>query len=208
MTYANTVNDAYNQIPFGEFLRQCLERAYDCQRFKRYARDVMASKSNRIEAANEVIWQAASKMASQGAMAGIPFVNWATWGAGAADIASLMYHIVEMCGVLAEIYGHDTCDESVKLLVLAGASGDDALTGKVMSVVALGNPKTTLLPLVKTLLVPILKALGVKVGVRGGIKTAELIPVMGGVFGGSANFLIVDRTGHAFLDRLIQNENV
>jgi hypothetical protein len=153
--------------------------AYDSARFKRYACDVKAAKGWKEDAANQVIYQAATKMTVQGVSQtidkcgtsvpsenvvgesslkkwgqpstedivgccgslkqGCPHFLWAlqgyrgsskkgcphlsrfsprgglgifgglaALGAGGCDITSLMYHIVEMCGVLAEIYGLDT----------------------------------------------------------------------------------------------------
>ncbi|WP_072022133.1 hypothetical protein [[Scytonema hofmanni] UTEX B 1581] len=119
----------------------------------------------------------------------------------------MMYHIVEMCGVLAEIYGLDTSDDTVKAFVLAGASGDSDLTDRAFKLAELGMMnaaarEAALKPLIKTLLVPILKALGIKVGVRGGIKFAELIPVAGAIVGGGTNCYMVNSTGHKFLDKL------
>ncbi|WP_026736749.1 hypothetical protein [Fischerella sp. PCC 9605] len=59
-------------------------------------------------------------------------------------------------------------------------------------------------PLVKTLLVPILKAIGVKVGVRGGIKLAELIPIAGAIVGGGTNCWVVNDVGHKLLKKVKQ----
>jgi EcsC protein family len=208
MSFSDPFNEALSEVGDGGFISEVLGTAYDSARFKRYHSDVMSDKGwNKEKAANEVIYQAATKMTVQGGALGI-FGGLTALGAGATDITSLMYHTVEMCGVLAEIYGLDTSDERVKTFVLAGVSGDSVLTDKAFKLVELGMNTTgrdlALKPLVKTLLVPILKALGVKVGVRGGIKFAELIPVAGAVVGGGANCWMVNSTGHQFLNKLKQ----
>lgn len=207
MSYSSDAfNEAFAEFGDGGFLANILGSAYDSGRFKQYAYDVMnAKKSEKENAANEVIWQAASKMTVQGGGLGI-FGGLTALGASATDITSLMYHTVEMCGVLTEIYGFDTSDERVKAFVLAGASGNSELTDKAFKLTELGMNtgarEAALKPLVKTLLVPILKALGIKVSVRGGIKLAELVPVAGAVVGGGTNCWMVNNTGHKFLNKL------
>jgi len=184
MSHSNVFNEALSEVGDGGFISEVLGTSYDSARFKQYWRDVMSDKGySKEKAANEVIYQAATKMTVQGGALGV-FGGFGALAAGGTDIISLMYHTVEMCGVLAEIYGLDTSDDRVKAFVLAGVSGDSILTDKAFKLVEIGSRDLTLKPLVKSLLVPILKALGVKVGVRGGIKFAELIPVAGAVIGG------------------------
>ena len=84
-----------------------------------------------------MIYQAATIRTVQGGGLGI-FGGLAGLGAGGCDITSLMYHIVEMCGVLAESYGLDTSDDTVKAFVLAGASGDSDLTDRAFKLAELG----------------------------------------------------------------------
>ena len=210
MSYSNAFNEALSEVGDGGFISGILSTAYNSARFKRYCNDVMSDQCcNKEKAANEVIFQAATKMTVQGGGLGI-FGGLGALAAAGTDITSLMYHTVEMCGVLAEIYGLDTSDDRVKTFVLAGVSGDSSLTNKASMLVAMGMEMSVaaregvLKPVVKTLIVPILKALGVKVGVRGGIKFAELIPVAGAVVGGGANFWMINNTGHKFLDKLKQ----
>lgn len=82
------------------------------------------------------MWQAASKMTVQGGGLGI-FGGFAALATGTTDIASLMYHTVEMCVVLAEIYGFDTSDDKVKIFVLAGVAGESELTDEALKVIKL-----------------------------------------------------------------------
>ena len=200
-------DDALAEVGDGGFLAKVLEIAYyDSTRFKEYARDIQAAKGwNKEDAAHEVIWQAASKMTMQGGIAGLPG-GLAGLGAGTADVTSLTYHITEMCGVLAEIYGLDTSDDRVKAFVLAGVSGESNLIEKAFKIVEeIGSGvarEVALKPLVKTLLVPILRALGLRIGVTGGIKIAELIPFVGAVIGAGTNGWMVNDTGHNFLTKL------
>ena len=207
MTHSsNAWDDALSEVGDGGFIANILGTAYDSARFKQYTNIAMTEKNgNREEAANAVIWEVSAKMTAQGGGLGI-FGGLGAVAAGAADITSLMYHVVEMCGVLAEIYGFETTDDRVKAFVLAGASGDSDLTDRAVKLLDIGINATgrdlALKPLVKTLLVPILKALGVKVGVRGGIKLAELIPVAGAIVGGGANCWMVNDTGHKFLKKV------
>ncbi|KOP24215.1 hypothetical protein AMR41_22895 [Hapalosiphon sp. MRB220] len=209
MTHSsNAWDDALSEVGDGGFIAGILGTAYDSTRFKKYRQDLMSDKGwDKEKAANEMIFQAATKMTAQGGGLGI-FGGLGAVAAGAADITSLMYHVVEMCGVLAEIYGFDTSDDRVKAFVLAGASGDADLTDRAFKLLDIGINATArdlaLKPFVKTLLVPILKALGVKVGVRGGIKLAELIPVAGAMVGGGANCWMVNDTGHKFLKKVKQ----
>jgi hypothetical protein len=203
MSYSSDAfNEAFSEIGDGGFLDNILGIAYDSARFKRYARDVMTAKRSKKDAANEVIWQAASKMTAQGGGLGI-FGGLAALGAGATDIVSLMYHIIEMCGVLTEIYGLDTSDDRVRAFVLAGASGNSYLIDRAFELaIGITAGEVVLKSLVKTLLVPILKELGVKVSVRGGIKLAELIPVAGAIVGGGTNCYMVNSFGHTFLSKM------
>lgn len=207
MTYSsNAWDDALHEVGDGGFIAGILSTAYNSARFKQYCNIAMTEKhGNRGDAADAVIWEVAAKMTAQGGGLGI-FGGIGALAAGATDITSLMYHVVEMCGVLAEIYGFDTADDRVKAFVLAGASGNTDLTEKAFKLLDIGmnaaGRDLALKPLVQTLLVPILKALGVKVGVRGGIKLAELIPVAGAVVGGGANCWVVNDTGHKFLTKV------
>jgi len=207
MTYSsNAWDDALSEVGNGGFIASILSTAYDSSRFKQYCNIAMTEKhGNKGDAADAVIWEVAAKMTAQGGGLGI-FGGIVALAVGATDITSLMYHIVEMCGVLAEIYGFDTTDDRVKAFVLAGASGDSDLTDRAFKLLDIGMNASgrdlALKPLVKTLLVPILKALGVKVGVRGGIKLAELIPVAGAIVGGGANCWVVNDTGHKFLTKV------
>ncbi len=203
-------DDALTEVGDSDFLAKVLEIAcYDSNRFKQYANNVKISKSatkwNREDAAHEVIWQASSKMTMQGSIAGLPG-GLAGLGASAADLSSLIYHMTEMCGVLAEIYGLDTSDDRVKNFVLAGVSGESNLMEKTFKIIEeIGSGvarEVALKPLVKTLLVPILRALGIKVGVTGGIKMAELIPVAGAIVGAGTNCWMVNETGYNFLKKL------
>jgi len=209
MTYSsNAWDDALSEVGDSGFIASILSTAYDSARFKRYCNIAMTEKhGNRGEAADAVIWEVAAKMTAQGGGLGI-FGGIGALAAGAADITSLMYHVVEMCGVLAEIYGFDTSDDRVKAFVLAGASGDANLMDKTFTLLDIGMNNAArdlaLKPFVKTLLVPILKALGVKVGVRGGIKLAELIPVAGAIVGGGSNCWMVNDIGHKFLKKVKQ----
>lgn len=211
MNYSSDAfNEAFSYVSDG-FLFKILGAAYDPKRFKQYAYVVIKAKEWRQEeAANEVIWQTASKMAAQGGGLGI-FGGFAALIGGTTDITSLIYHTVEMCGVIAEIYGFDTSDDTVKALVLAGASGESEFTGKALELIKLGMKtgarEAALKALVKTLLVPVLKALGVKVSCRGGIKLAELIPVAGAIVGGGTNCWMINSTGHEFLNNLKSNAN-
>lgn len=201
-------NQSFAEIGDGGFLAKILGTAYDSSRFKNYARDIKREKGWNEDAANEMVWQAASKMTAQGVVAGLPggLLEFAT---GAADIASLLYHTVEMCGVLAEIYGLDTSKDRVKALVLAGASGNVDVMDQVQKVMFAGNVANDLITsaLLKSVVVPVLKAIGVKVGVRGGIKTASLIPIVGAFVDGGTNCWMVNDTGHKFLKKLKKIQN-
>jgi hypothetical protein len=197
-------NEAYSEVGDSGFMAKVLGTAYDSTRFKKYARDIKRDNAWNENAANEMIWQAATKMTAQGVVAGLPggLLELAT---GTADIASLLYHTVEMCGVLAEIYGLDTSKDSVKAFVLAGASGNINVMDKVQQVMFVGgNVANDLVSstLLKSVMVPVLKALGVKVGVRGGLKTASLIPIVGALVDGGTNCWMVNDTGHKFLKKL------
>jgi len=208
MSYSDPFDEALSEVSNGGFIHHILGSAYDSKRFKKYCKDIMSDKgSNKEKAANEVLFQAATKMTLQGGGLGV-FGGVGAIAAGGADITSLMYHVVETCGVLAEIYDLDTDDDNVKAFVLAGVSGDVNLTDKALKLLDIGMNTTArevaLKPLVKTLLVPILKAIGVKVSVRGGIKIAQLIPVAGAIVGGGANCWMVNDIGHKFLKKLKQ----
>lgn len=209
MTFSSDAwSQSFAEIGDGGFLAKILGTAYDSTRFKNYARDLKSDKGWDEDAANEMIWQAASKMTAQGVVAGLPggLLEFAT---GAADIASLLYHTVEMCGVLAEIYGLDTSKDRVKALVLAGASGNMGVMDQVQNAMFAGNVANDLITstLLKSVVVPVLKALGVKVGVRGGIKTASLIPIVGAFVDGGTNCWMVNDTGHKFLKKLKKIQN-
>lgn len=198
-------DDALAEVGDGGFLAKVLEIAYyDSTRFKEYA-SVVTARANKEDAAIEVIWQAATKMTMQGSIAGLPG-GLVGLGATTADVTSLTYHIIEMCGVLAEIYELDTTDDRVKTFVLAGATGESNLIEKAFKVVEeIGSGvarDVALNPLVKTLLVPILEALGLRVGVTAGIKIAELIPVVGAFVGAGTNCWMVNETGYKFLQKL------
>ncbi|WP_026736748.1 hypothetical protein [Fischerella sp. PCC 9605] len=120
MTHSsNAWDDALSELGDGGFIANILGTAYDSTRFKKYRQDLMSDKSwDKEKAANEMIFQAATKMTAQGGGLGI-FGGLGAVAAGATDIASLMYHLVEMCGVLAEIYGLDTSDDRVKAFLFS-----------------------------------------------------------------------------------------
>ena len=180
--------------------------AYNSGRFQKYAQETLKAKQGKCEdAANEVIWHAASKMTAQGAVAGIPGGLVAV-GTTGVDISSVLYHTVEMCGVLAELYDFDTTKEEVRTLVLAAVTGDGTLINSALKIVNLAqNPKVKeqiIKELIKKQIVPILKQLGIKVGGRSGIKLMQLVPVVGAAVGAGTNFYTINTIGHEFLNYL------
>ncbi|MDF5713941.1 MAG: hypothetical protein PUP93_08615 [Rhizonema sp. NSF051] len=180
---------------------------YNLTQFKPYASEVKAPKGwNKEDAANEVVCQATSKMKAQGESLEI-FGAWAAYGASATNIALLLYYIVEMCLALTDIYMLDTSYDKVKAFVLARASGDSVVIDSTLKLVELGTINTAarevaLEPLVEVFLVFIFKALGVKLGIIGEMKLAELIPVRLRKIGVRTNYWTVNDTGYKFLKKL------
>jgi hypothetical protein len=187
-----------------------LELAYDPYRFKQYARKALKAKGyNKEAASNEVIWHATSKVTTEGAISGfLSSISLGAYGLASlpGDIVFLMYHLIEMCGALAEIHGLDTNDDYVKTFVLSGAADDDSLRKKAGQAIAVTFQGTAhnaaAKEFTKAVLIPVLKALGVKVSVKGGWKIAEIIPFAGAAMGAGVNFFMVDGAGHSFVDEL------
>ncbi|MDF5719046.1 MAG: hypothetical protein PUP91_00860 [Rhizonema sp. PD37] len=128
------------------------------------------------------------------------FGDWAALGA-------LLYYIVEMCLALTDVYRLDTSYDKVKAFVLARASGDSVVMDSTPKLVELSTINTNtrevaLEPSVKVFLVFIFKALGVKLGMIGEMKLAELIPVRLRKIGLRTNYWTVNDTGHKFLKKL------
>ncbi len=193
-------DDALASASDSGFLAKFSGIVYNLTQFKQYGSEVKAPKGwNKEDAAKEVICQATSKMKAQGESLEI-FGGWPALGA-------LLYYIVEMCLALTDIYRLDTSYDKVKAFVLARASGDSVVIDSTLNFAELGTINTAtrevaLEPLVEVFLVFILKALGVKLGIIGEMKLAELIPVALGKIGVRTNYWTVNDTGHKFLKKL------
>lgn len=192
---------ALAEVPYSSFLADALKYTYEPARFKRTARALLNSIQVKENAALQEMSDIAQKMKLVGAAAGIPGGPFAI-GTNAANVASLMYHLVEMCGVMAEVYGLDTQQNPVKALVLAGASSDFKLMDQALAVVQAGNWATT--PISKTLAVSILLALQFNVGIKGSIDLSKSIPLVSAVVVAWTNFRTVKNTGRNFLAKLGQ----
>lgn len=198
---ADPFKDAFSEVQYGSFLADALRYTYEPQRFKRTARSLMAAIKNKQNAATQEVSDIAQKMKLVGAAAGIPGGPFAI-GTNAANIASLMYHLVEMCGVMAEVYGLDTQKSEVKALVLAGASNDFRLMDEAIALVQSGSGTKT--PLSKTLVVSILLALQFNLGIKGAIDLTRMIPGLSAVIVAWSNFRTVKNTGRSFSTKLMQ----
>lgn len=190
---------ALPQVPYSDFLAEALRYTYDATRFKKIAAATLATVSVRESAARQTMSKTADTMKKVGAAAGIPGGPFAI-GTLAANAASLMYHLVEMCGVMAEIYGLDTRDDRVKALVLAGASSDFELMDQALRLVQAENLATT--PLSKSFVVSILLALQLNLGLQAAVRLDKVIPFFSVLTVSWSNFRTVKNTGRAFLEKL------
>lgn len=198
---ADPFKEALSEVPYGDFLANALRYTYEPTRFKKIAQTLRATQPDREKAARQEMSDIAQKMKLVGAAAGIPGGPFSI-GTNAANIASLLYHLVEMCGVMAELYGLDTQTNPVKALVLAGSSSDFKLMDQALRLVESGNVATT--PVSKTLIVSILLGLQFNVGIRGAIDLTKSIPFVSAVVVAWTNFRTVKNTGRAFLEKLMQ----
>lgn len=201
MTSPDLFKVALPQVPYSDFLAEALRYTYSSLRFKQAAAAILAVNPVRESAARQMMSTAADTMKKVGAAAGIPGGPFAI-GTLAANAASLMYHLVEMCGVMAEIYGLDTQDDRVKALVLAGASSNYELMDRALRVVQAENLDTT--PLPQSLVVSILRALQPNLGLQSAVRLDKAIPFFSVLTVSWSNLRTVKNTGRAFLEKLQQ----
>lgn len=199
MSSPDLFKDALTQVPYSDFLAEALRYTYNPVRFKTTAAAILAVNPGRESAARQIMSTEADTMKKVGAAAGIPGGPFAI-GTLAANAASLMYHLVELCGVMAEIYGLDTRDDRVKALVLAGASSDFGLMDQALRLVQAENLATTSLS--KSLVVSILLALQLNLGLQSAVRLEKAIPFFSVLTVSWSNFRTVKNTGRGFLEKL------
>lgn len=121
-----------------------------------------------------------------------------------------------MAGAIAHIYGHDLHADRVRTMILLSLAGDVAKEAmKGLGVKAAGGPLTNraVEQIPGRLLVEVNKRIGLrlltKAGERGAVNLSKVVPVVGGVVGGTFDAVVcrmVGRTAKSLFGRTLEHD--
>ncbi|NOG73719.1 EcsC family protein [Roseicella sp. DB1501] len=120
-----------------------------------------------------------------------------------ADMTSLWYVQLRMVAAIASLYGHDPRDEVVRTIAFYSLLGGGAIGAVSKTGVTIGN-KTAMAALTRLpghVLLRVNRLIGyrlvTKFGTKGVINLVKLVPIAGGVIGGTINAVGTNATGKA-----------
>lgn len=129
-----------------------------------------------------------------------------------ADIASAVYVQIRMIAAIAYLGGFDIKDDKVKTLIyvcLVGKSAKDILTDIGIQIgIQIGQNLLKSLP--SKILTKINQMVGfrlvTKFGAKGAVNLVKIIPVLGGVIGGSINAIATNTVGNVARETFIKTQ--
>ncbi|WP_370298783.1 EcsC family protein [Pontibacterium sp.] len=173
------------------------------------AEDYLASDDDLIDQVNSLIRWQNTKAGTSGFLTGLGGIVTMPVTIP-ANITSVMYVQVRMIAAIAHMGGHDLKDDRVKTLVyacLTGNAGKDIL--KDMGIVV-GTKLTT--NVIKNISGKTITAINQKVGFRlltkfgekGVINLGKAVPLVGGVIGGTVDYISTNKNCNIYRDKFFK----